>query len=388
MHWCHIFICEQLGRDLGNLDLTRARECSIATVAGMIIVRMRKSIQSCGCVSLKLANMASPMTTSLLTLSQIEAEAGKSFEEAVKDFAQNSSRREINVLATGKHAAGKSALVNGLIGEEVAPENDSLDPGTTEIVKYSRNIDGVFIYVWDSPGLEANTVDETLNVEMIAKKVPEADLLLFCIRMDESRLRKQDLNTIIHFTEAFGEEVWRHTVFAMTFANMVVPVRSKDDPVAKKKFFDERLQLWTEQLQKALSEAGVTQEIVEKVNIVPVGYYNDPSLPNGQENWLTVFWLVCLQAMKKQAQPALLKVNLNRLKSVQELEPVEDYSLPFYRRPIVVDTVRKAVVPTATGLVGGAIGLTISGPAGMAVGGVLGAAAGYFFQGYARSKAT
>ena len=322
--------------------------------------------------------MASPMTTSLETLSQIEAETGKSFEEAVKHLAQSSSRRVINILATGKHAAGKSALVNGLIGEEVAPENDSLDPGTTKIVKYSRNIDGIFFNVWDSPGLEANTEDETLNVQMIAKEVPEADLLLFCIRMDESRLRKQDLNTIIHFTEAFGEEVWRHTVFAMTFANMVVPVRSKDDPQAKKDFFDERLKLWTEELEKALREAGVTKEIVEKVNIVPVGYYNDPTLPNGQENWLTVFWLVCLQAMKKQAQPALLKVNLNRLQSVQVLEPTESYSLPFYRQPIVVNTLRKAAVPGATGLLGGAIGFGVSGPAGLAVGGIIGAMAGYF----------
>jgi predicted GTPase len=333
--------------------------------------------------------MASPsVTTSLETLSQIEAETGKPFEEAVKDLARTSNRRVINILATGKHAAGKSALVNGLVGEEVAPENDSLDPGTTKIVKYSRNIDGIFINVWDSPGLEADTEDETVNVEMIAKEVPEADLLLFCIRMDESRLRKQDLNTIIHFTKAFGEEVWRHTVFAMTFANMVVPVRSKDNPVAKKTFFDDRLKLWTEELKRALMEAGVTREIVEKVNIVPVGYYSDPSLPNGQENWLIVFWLVCLHAIKKQAQPALLKVNLGRLKSVQDLEPMEDYALPFYRRPIIVDTLRKAAVPGATGLVGGVIGLTISGPVGMAVGGVVGAVAGCFFQGVARNVAS
>ena len=322
----------------------------------------------------------SPMTTSVETLSRVEAETGKNFEEGVRDLAQASGRRVINILMTGKLAAGKSALVNGLIGEEVASESESLDQETTEMVKHSRNIDGIQFNVWDSPGLEANTEDETANIQKIAKDVPKADLLLFCIRMDESRLRKQDSSTITHFTEAFGQEVWRHTVFAMTFANMVVPVRSKDDPEAKKKFFDDRLQQWTEQLQEALKEAGVANEIVEKVNIVPVGYYKDPSLlPNGQENWLTVFWLVCLQAMKKQAQPALLKVNLNRLKSVQEVVPSEDYALPFYRQPIVVDTLRKTVVPGATGLVGGAIGLGVSGPAGMAVGGVIGAVAGYFF---------
>ena len=172
-------------------------------------------------------------------------------------------------------------------------------------------------------------------MEKIATKVREADLLLFCTRMDESRLRKQDLNTIIHFTKAFGEDVWHHTVFALTFANMVVPVHGKNDPVACKQFFDDRLRLWREQLQEALQRAGVDYKDTQKVPIVPIGYYKEPSLPNGQKDWLAAFWSVCLQVMKEQAQPALLKVNLNRLRSVQEV-PSEDYYLPIYRQPAFV----------------------------------------------------
>ena len=321
------------------------------------------------------------------SLSKLEAETDMSFEAAVRDLAQKSNRRVINILATGKFAAGKSALINGLIGEEVATESESLDQETTEVKKYFRNIDGVLFNVWDSPGIEANTEDEAVNMEKIATKVREADLLLFCTRMDESRLRKQDLNTIIHFTKAFGEDVWHHTVFALTFANMVVPVRSKNDPVACKQFFDDRLRLWREQLQDALQRAGVDHKVIQKVPIVPIGYYKEPSLPNGQKDWLTVFWSVCLQAMKEQAQPALLKVNLNRLKSSQEV-PSEDYYLPFYRQPIVVETLRKVAIPGAAGIVGGAIGLGVGGPFGMAVGGVIGAVGGYVVQGVARNMAS
>ena len=326
----------------------------------------------------------SQLCSSLDTLSKLEAETGKSFEQAVQELARKSGRREINILATGKLAAGKSALINGLIGEEVAKESDSLDQETTKVVNYSRNIDGILFNVWDSPGIEANTEHETEDVQMIATGVPKADLLLFCIRMDESRLRKQDSNTINHFTKAFGEDVWKHTVFALTFANYVLPVRNRDDDEAKKTFFNERLELWRRELKEALRKAEVGEEIIDNVKIMPIGYYKEPTLPNGQENWLTAFWLVCLEAMKEQAKPALLKVNLSRLRSVQEVAS-EDYYLPFYRQPIVVETLRKAVVPGATGIVGGAIGLGVSGPVGMAVGGAIGAVAGYFLQGFARN---
>ena len=324
------------------------------------------------------------LCSSLDSLSKIEAETGKSFDQAVQELAQKSGRREINIVATGKLAAGKSALINGLIGEEVAPESDSLDQETYEVQKFSRNIDGIFFNVWDSPGIEANTEKEADNIEMIAKGVEKADLLLFCIRMDESRLRKQDLNTITHFTTAFGKEIWHYTVFALTFANMVVPARNRNDSEAKKRFFEERLQLWKQQLQDALRSAGVDREVVEMVKIVPIGYYKEPSLPNGQQNWLTAFWQQCLETMNENAQPALLKVNLNRLRSVQEV-PSEDYYLPFYRQPIVIETLRRAAVPGATGIVGGAIGLGVSGPIGMAVGGAIGAVAGYFLQGCAKN---
>ena len=339
------------------------------------------------CIDENKAKMAA-LSSSLRTdeLSKLEAEGGMSFEEAVRDLATKAGRRVINILATGKLAAGKSALINGLIGEDVAPESDSLDQETKEVVKYFRNIDGILFNVWDSPGIEANTEDETANMQIIENKVHEADLLLFCIRMDESRLRKQDLNTIVHFTKAFGVDVWQHTVFALTFANMVVPVRSKNDPVACKSFFTSRLELWRRELRDALRSAGVNSEVIEKVPIMPIGYHKEPSLPDGQENWLTAFWSVCLQTMKERVQPALLKVNLSRLKSAQEV-PIKHYSLPFYRQPIIVETLRKTILPGAAGVVGGIIGLLTSGPFGMAVGSALGAVAGYVAQGVARSMA-
>ena len=58
-------------------------------------------------------------------------ESQPSLHENLSELALQT--KEVNILATGKLATGKSALVNGLIGEEVAPERKNLDQETTEV---------------------------------------------------------------------------------------------------------------------------------------------------------------------------------------------------------------------------------------------------------------
>ena len=127
------------------------------------------------------------------------------------------------------------------------------------------------------------------------------------------------------------------TVFVLTFANSVIHPRTKYDPSATKEFFDKRLQNWKKEIRDALIEAGVDRRVTDEIPIIPAGY-KDQSLPGGRENWLTEFWSVCLQTMKDHAQPALLKVNINRLCSVQEVVP-DDYQLPLHHQPKNVDTI-------------------------------------------------
>ena len=298
------------------------------------------------------------------------------FYENLRELAQQT--REVNIIATGNQATGKSALINGLIGEEVAPEGNSLDQETTEVMRYQVTIQGIQFNIWDSPGIEANAEDELRNMKKIAESVPKIDLLLYCIRMDDVRLRKQDILTINHFTHAFGEDVWNNAVFALTFANMVLPARNKDNPLHRKQHFEEKLQMWTKELDEALKNAGISEMTVETIPVAPAGYYCEPSLPDGRENWLSAFWFVCVKTMKDRAQPAMLTVNSIRFKEISDITP-EDYALPIYRQPLVIKTVRNSVIPGAGGVIGGVIGLIVGGPAGIVVGGTFGVVTGYVF---------
>ena len=306
------------------------------------------------------------------------------FQDDLSKIVRKGGRKVIDILATGRQATGKSAVINCLIGEEVATECSSLDQETSCVTKYNRNVDMIEFNVWDTPGIEANTENETEKFQSIADQVPNVDLLIFCTKMDETRLRKQDSDTIAHFTQAFGDEIWKHAVFALTFANKVVPAAHniRNDPVARREFFKRRLQLWNEQLHNALRKSGVSEEVIQNVCIVPVGY-KEQSLPDGSTEWLTTFWSACHKTMKESAQPALLKVNINRLKEAQTVTP-EDYHLPVYRWPIILmtDTAKKVAVPAASGAVIGTAGALIAGPTGFAVGGTLGVIAGlgYLFR--------
>ena len=75
----------------------------------------------------------------MATLSALERQPN--FYENLRKLAQQT--REVNILATGNLATGKSALINGLIGQEVAAEGNSLDQETTEVVQYQVTIQGI-----------------------------------------------------------------------------------------------------------------------------------------------------------------------------------------------------------------------------------------------------
>ena len=300
-----------------------------------------------------------------------------SISEVAKKLLEKKGHRQISILLIGKLATGRSALINSLIGDEVAPESDSIKSVTTTIQSYVANVHGIAVKVWDTPGITAGAEDELEKFHALEKAVSEADSIMYCLKMDDLRIQRQDVTTIDRLTQAFGTKFWKGAVFALTFANKVLPARNYNDPQARLAFFRERLSKWSEELKETLQKAGVPANVIKSVSFVPAGHYNDTMLPDGCEDWINRFWLMCLQSIMNQATPVMLKVHAENLKPYTPIQ-MDTYQ-PSPRSPPQqnLDNIWKIIGVLACIAFGGLLGYYRYGRYGLLAGGAIGALVGY-----------
>ena len=167
--------------------------------------------------------------------------------------AQKSS---IVILTIGASGTGKSALINGLVGAEVAKEDgETLCSQTCQLSCYKAKKKDIDIEIWDTPGMEVANESAELEqlVTDIQKKVCEVDLILYCTNMTSARFRQGDHQNVKIITKAFGDSIWKNAVFVRTFANQVKPPPTKK-ATQPNIYFEERLSEWKHEIEAAFQD--------------------------------------------------------------------------------------------------------------------------------------
>ena len=250
---------------------------------------------------------------------------------------QEISTRPISILVTGKTGTGKSALINGLIGKQVAEEGTTLGPQTSEVEKFQRIVNGVLMKVFDSPGLQDGTENEMEYIQEMSEKCKYVDLILYTIKMTDVRMHTDDVSAMRKLTVVFGEEFWTKAVLVLTFANEV-HIPGEDSYERNFEHFEKKLQLWNEQLPVVLKNTlGVASGIVSKIPIVPAGYYKVRDLP-GRRFWFSQIWKTILDRMKeinKARTRFMLEYSKDRWQKVYESSP-DDFDETIDKQPIVI----------------------------------------------------
>ena len=263
-------------------------------------------------------------------------ERSRLYTDVVKCYLNDyGNPKHLKLVVIGEAGQGKSTLINGLLGKEVANEGEDFGAGTLEIKYYHLNQNGVSVRIWDTPGFGVGSVeeDEKMVETLRRSECYPHDLALFCFRMDGTRFpTRVHIDTIQKFTEVFRKEFWKHTVFILTFANNVAQLCPPNEELED--FFSHRIWELEEKIKETLKKhVNLSIDELKTVRAIPVGSYKqgiDPKNPwalPDRDDWFVWFWMECTDHMHQAAVSALLQANIHRINIVSEIAP--EYGQPM-----------------------------------------------------------
>ena len=289
----------------------------------------------------------------------------------VKEKLQAAKKEKFVFVLVGRTGVGKSSTVNTLMGQSIAEVGD-WEPTTMEVKSYDSNAFGVSFTVIDTPGL-CDDLEEKGNdavyLNLIRSKAQKFDCLWFVSRLDETRVTSDEKRGIKLIGEAFGEQVWKHTIIVFTWANSVNPDKFK---LAVEK----RTELIRNEIAKYTDK-----NISLDVPSVPVDN-TSKTTPDGEE-WLGALYTTVFSKISSKGVLPFYIATASRVSTPNQNQEIHS-STPSTQGPSIklneeqTKIVKKRIdaeLILGTTIAGAAIG-SVFGPAGAAIGGVIGAGVG------------
>ena len=204
----------------------------------------------------------------------------------------------VRMIVVGKTGVGKSTLINNIFGKKLAEVGDGLELQTKTTKVLNKNINGTRVKICDTPGFRDGQDKDYEYSQEMTHMCSNPDVILFCIRMDETRWTDNYKATVLGLTNALGKSSWNNMVLVLTFADKVD--------------FDEIIETemrWKEKVSKQLILIGVDKEVADRIPIVMSGNSVDP-VSSGFGNWLPKLFTACLRMSKEKGKAALLAISI------------------------------------------------------------------------------
>ena len=244
-------------------------------------------------------------------------------QEALTKYCHEQLEAEsvLNLMVLGEPGIGKSTLVNGLIGDSVAEtsaEGFLATQGiTTEVKKFPHRKNNAVINIWDTPGLLDPTCDVDRVMKNIIEVIPQIDLFLFCVRMDQTRHLPDNLvkKVMARITEDAGKDIWKKTLIVLTRANMAISAIAVTKPTEDAHFtaFQGLFGGFKNEITKDLKQYSIDDDL----HFTLAGHSSQPKLfKRDDSKWLSAFWEKSYEQIgSAQGRIALVKVNKDRLET-------------------------------------------------------------------------
>ena len=238
--------------------------------------------------------------------------------ERIKDLQEWLKNTGVSrILVAGKMGSGKTTFIKGLTSKFV-PSLDPLLPHTTEVTAYEGCHEGFCFIFFDTPGLkDSEYANDYEYLSEMVKNSGEPNLLIFAIKMDDYVIEEEDKEVIGNVTKAFGWKVWQKAMFILTFANRLEKVGEPPDGVKSTNYFSETFDMHHTSIVNALEAQNVDKEVINKIDVVPVGVISEPIIPAHSlgKSWIDNFWK---KAYKTLLKPKQADDNVERQESSHE----------------------------------------------------------------------
>ena len=231
---------------------------------------------------------------------------------SVLETLQLSSKKSFTFLLVGRTGVGKSSTINSLMGQEVALVND-FEPETCTVEPYTTKINGIEFTVIDTPGLCDSSLKEKDReyLKLMKSKAKTVDLMWFVTPLDESRVRSDELSGLQLISEAFGSEIWNHSIIVFTCADKVDATK-----------FSETLQTRTQLLQREIQK--LTDANADSIPSVAVTNRQETT-PDGKK-WLGELYVQALSRITSRGALPFFLATANRVGSTHFGENTSSHS--------------------------------------------------------------
>ena len=212
----------------------------------------------------------------------------------------------VNILVIGPTGAGKSTIINKLIGMTMARVGQGVQSVTDKVEKYEGEFEGVKIRVYDTVGF-GDTKGK--SNQSIIKEIADAnkfDLVLICVRMD-SRAYGDVRDIFKMLGQRLNKEVWKRSVIVLTFYNMFIQLEAVEESGDIDKAVSDEIKEYQSVVSRILS-GSVDDEAISSIPYCIAG-----KKVTSEETWLPNLWCVCLERCSDNARYVLGAFSIHRL---------------------------------------------------------------------------